>query len=342
MPALRTLTDSIDVSAADFTPNPDRAIWIQRELSKSLLERLRPQILDLTSQSRQPITVFIDSNGGSAAAGERIMALLRAVGEDGAPACRIITVALSKAQSAAADLLSDGDFAIASPGCTLLWHGTSIPMNHDIRSMSASVIAQGMSSLNERHSISITRRSVPRFRFLVSALRSTFDQVRADANNPSLSDLKCFQELLRSRLSPSGQQVLKLAAGNCGAYRGLLNCFQSRMRKVRGNRDDSEKAMLNASVAFEFGSRGKRWTWGLSNGGLRRINSCYFFLDELFGHSNGDELSSLCRRRRTNNREQDDFHFLPFFLAVGGALQERENELTPLDAFWLGLIDTVR
>src|ERR1041384_231272 len=326
---------------ADYTPNPDRAIWIRGELTKSLLERLRPRILDLTSRSREPITVFIDSNGGSTAAGNRIMVLLRS-GEDGTPACRIITVGLSKAQSAAADLLSAGDFAIASPGCMLLLHGSSIPMTHPIDSKSASWIAQGMSSLNEKHSISLTRRSLPRFRALVSALRPTFDHVRADAKNSGLSDLYCFQELVRRRLSPGGQKVLKLAADNCGAYRGLLSCFESRMRKIgRVKRADVEKAMFNASAAFEFRTRRKRLNWGLGNGGLRRINSSFFFLDELFGNANGDGLSSICRPS-PHTREQDYFHFLPFFLAVAGALQEGENELTATDALWLGLVDTVR
>ena len=48
------------------------------------------------------------------------------------------------------------------------------------------------------------------------------------------------------------------------------------------------------------------------------------------------------RQQSHENRASDFFCFLPFFLAVRGVLQVGENELTAMDAFWLGLIDTVR
>ena len=81
---------------------------------------------------------------------------------------------------------------------------------------------------------------------LASTVCSTFDQVRAEAKNPGLSHLKCFQMILRDKLSPAGQQVLKRAIANCGAYRGLLNCFRSRIRKVRSaKRIDARRASVN-------------------------------------------------------------------------------------------------
>jgi hypothetical protein len=111
-----------DVPDAKYTSNVNRSIWVRGEINKSLLEGLQPQVLDLTSRSRAPITVFIGSPGGNAAVGERIMSLLRSADQDGEPACRIIAVALSKAQSAAADLLSAGDFAIRHA-----WELTAVP-----------------------------------------------------------------------------------------------------------------------------------------------------------------------------------------------------------------------
>ena len=48
-------------SDADFTPNADRAIWIEGRIEEALLERLQPEISELTAQSREPITVFINS-----------------------------------------------------------------------------------------------------------------------------------------------------------------------------------------------------------------------------------------------------------------------------------------
>ncbi len=52
--------------APDFTPNPDRAIWVEGRLDSSLLNRLKLQIVALVQQNRSPITVFIDSRGGYA------------------------------------------------------------------------------------------------------------------------------------------------------------------------------------------------------------------------------------------------------------------------------------
>jgi ATP-dependent protease ClpP protease subunit len=144
----------------DFTPNVNRSIWIKGEMNKSLLESLRPQILDLTSRSRRPVTVFIDSPGGNAAVGERIMSLLRSAGQEGPPACRIITIAMSKALSTAADFLSSGDLAIATPGSTLLYHGSRLPTLDLADAKRVGLMAHGLNSSDEKYAISLTRRSV--------------------------------------------------------------------------------------------------------------------------------------------------------------------------------------
>jgi hypothetical protein len=127
-----------------------------------------------------------------------------------------------------------------------------------------------------------------------------------------------------------------MAASRCGAYRGLLNCFCKCIKKVRGaSRRNIQKAMLDASIAFDVGTNGRSPDWSPRNEGLRRVSSCYFLLDEL---SNSDELTRL----RGEDGSQTDFDFLTFFLALGGALQEAENPLTAMDAVYLGLVDTVR
>lgn len=101
-----------------FSPNPARAVWIDGELNQKLLDRVQPENLALSTKSDEPITVYINSPGGTNTVGQRIRDLLSP--------CRTITVACQKAQSAAADLLSAGDWAIAQPGSMLLYHGTTI------------------------------------------------------------------------------------------------------------------------------------------------------------------------------------------------------------------------
>ena len=72
------------LSDADFTPNPDRSISIDGNFTEALLERLRPEILELTAQNREPITIYIDSEGGSPDVGQRILDLLK-IDESGQP-----------------------------------------------------------------------------------------------------------------------------------------------------------------------------------------------------------------------------------------------------------------
>jgi hypothetical protein len=59
---------------------------------------------------------------------------------------------------------------------------------------------------------------------------------------------------------------------------------------------DVQKAMLNASVAFELHANGSRSNWSLSNGGLRRINDCFFFLSNQ--EIVADKFLALATRRR--------------------------------------------
>src|SRR6185503_16872923 len=86
-----------------------RAIFLQGEIDVNLFQLLAPQILRLKEESSSPITVFIDSFGGSPMYATRILGLLRAVICDGKRA-KIITVATGDAASAAADFLTQGDY----------------------------------------------------------------------------------------------------------------------------------------------------------------------------------------------------------------------------------------
>ena len=88
----------------NFRPNPARAIFVLGLIDQPLIERLTPQIVTLCSQNREPITVYIDSRGGSVASAESILRLLQSTDQDGASPCRLITVVTGHAASAAADL----------------------------------------------------------------------------------------------------------------------------------------------------------------------------------------------------------------------------------------------
>ena len=328
---------------ADVTPNPARAIWIEGQLNEALLERLRPEILELTAGSRDPITVFINSRGGYIEVVEGILSLLRRTTQDDARASRIVTVAAPKAYSAAACLLSAGDFAIAGPESTLLYHGARWPL--PVRELTGewARIARVLPTLHELAAAALARDSVRRFLFIVSAERALFAQHREDKGEPTLTDLDCFQAILRGKLSPAAQKVLDLAIPLWSDYNSLLLHFQKRLRRGRTvTNAHLRKLMLHASIAFEYESEKGDLGW---DGGLGRISDHFYFLNAYFDAGRLRDWVGARPEPQAFDADIEEAYFLQFrvfFLALCRALQEGENNITASDAVWLGLIDTVR
>jgi hypothetical protein len=309
--------------------------------------------------------VFIDSDGGSVAASELILRVLRATNQDGDDPCHIITVAVSKASSAAADLLSSGDYTIAYPQAKLLYHGVRLPMPTTVTAEFATLVSENLKSSNDRYATSLARKSEWRFMFRVFALRRTFQQHRIDNNSPGLTDLECFTAILRTKLSKGAEKVLEQALDRWDRYNSLVKHFDKQgARKSNYSPLEMEKDMLRASTAFELQRNKANSEWSLlDGGGLSRIVEDCFLLDEYFQSAYGSQFKQLCQRwgptiltqeekgaleqlaepERTEKKlEKVRPHFLPFwtfFVALCHALQEGENELTSIDAFWLGLID---
>jgi len=92
-------------------------------INQELVYALTPQILRLLHESRDPISVYINSPGGVVANATEILRLLQNPGMDSASACRIITIVTSLAASSAAILLTHGDYAIAYPKSIIHFHG---------------------------------------------------------------------------------------------------------------------------------------------------------------------------------------------------------------------------
>lgn len=328
---------------ADFRPNPARAIWINERLDVPLLRHLRPRIVDLVSSSCSPITIYINCEGGFSHVAETILTLLKWPDPSDKSRCRVITVALGRASSAATDLLCGGDFVIAHQDSKLLFHGcghATIPGR--LTAELAETLAVSTKFTDEGRAASFARMCTRRAMVIVSALRSGFEDYRVRAGNPSLSDLECFQGALRSRLSPAGQRVIRRARAMQTRSEALLRSYRKeRDASIPQGRVDLEKLMLNASVAFEYQHR----TRLLSAGGLSRINGNFFFLREFVGDEHGAQIGDFCDAPTEQTRETMREYFLPFWpflIAVYRALGQGENTLTATDALWLGLIDSVR
>lgn len=330
---------------ADYSPNPDRAIWIEGKFTEAMLDRLRPRILELTAQSRAPITAFVNGSGGSPDVAERILKLLRGTTQDDARASRIITVACSRALSMAANFLSAGDFAIAHPESRLLWHGGRWPLSDLVSAGEAGILyARTLPTFHEINAAKLARASVHRFLFIASAHRETFAQERADAGDPTLTDLQCLQGILRGKLSPAAREVLKRALPLWESYNGLMLHFQKRLRRgrrVTGAR--LQKLMHYASIDFEYENNEGQSAW---DGGFGKIGEHFYFLNAYFDIEKLREwVATPAEPQSAGDTDVEAAYFLQFrlfFLALCRALQEGENELKAGDAVHLGLIDTVR
>lgn len=330
-------------AGADFTPNPDRAIWIEGRIEERLLERLRPEIFELTAQSREPITVFINSRGGMPNVARCILAALRRTTPDDARVSKIITVAAPTAWSAAANLLSAGDFAIAHPDSALLYHGGRRPLLE--KKLTAEVARDGRTlHADHEHSAAVLAvDSFKRFPFIVSALRPLFAQHRVETGDPTLADVASVHALLRGRLSPAGQKVMDLAVPLSHDYDGLFLHFRKRLRRGRTvTKAQLQKLMLYASADFEYETADKAVeTW---DGGFSRISDHFYFLNAFFDSEQLREWCAAPTKLQTALSDAEVRDVLPFrlfFRALCRSLQEGENYLTPSDALWLGLIDTV-
>jgi ATP-dependent protease ClpP protease subunit len=355
-----------------YRPDPNRAIHIDGQLDDKLLSRLSPQILKLLAQNRKPITVYIlDSPGGSTATARGILSMLRASDQDASPACRLITVVTSKAQSAAADLLSSGDYAIAYPGCSLLYHGVRtpglIPALQPLTAERTSLLAHLLRLTNDAYAMELVKRAEGRFMFRFIMMRPEMRKIQ-DANpKKPKSDLECFIELTSPKLSESARKIFKKAQERYARYEPLLAEFtiKSKFGK-RGKIAREEARQIKAIVDFEVADNKANPSWTFKDGGLSRLVEDFFLVAEYLESQQNERLKLWCKtlsRFALSKNELDEIERIPdekgkneallakvqppvqpvwsFFVALCHALQEDENELSSTDAYWLGLIDEV-
>jgi ATP-dependent protease ClpP protease subunit len=356
----------------NFRPDPSRAIYVLGLIDQSLVERVTPEIVSLCDKNREPITVYIDSRGGSVASAETILRLLQSTDQDGARACRIITVVTGHAASAAADLLSSGDYAVAHSESTILYHGVRTSLNDPLTMEIASVLTETLKLSNDRYAMTLARKSEIRFMFRFFALRPQFAEYRTKVGKPDFTDIQCFLGMLAEKLSHKADQIVKQAWQRYERYDALLDhVFKVGARSKKdifgGGASEArmESAMLRAIIQFELRNHKKDPTWSFSNRGLLRVNDDFFLLQEYVLTAFSEQFRQLCERwskfvltpeeiaeleklpeeQRTKTKlAKLRPHFQPawsFLVALCHALQEGENELSALDAFWLGLIDEV-
>jgi len=185
-------------------------VYVQGKIDQALVNKLTPDIIRLQSQSRDPITVYIDSEGGRTFHADMLTRLLTASDQDNSRSCRIITVTTGLAASAAADLLCSGGYAIAHAGSVIFFHGVR-RSGEEITVAVASSIAHSLRRTNERYAIGLADKSIRRLGFRYAWLHGQFDAFRARVGKPQESDIACFVGLISERMSRGGLAVVNRA-----------------------------------------------------------------------------------------------------------------------------------
>jgi hypothetical protein len=337
-------------------------------IDEDLVARLTPEILRLQSASREPISVYIDSRGGIVYCMESILRLLKLTDQDASPPCRIITAVTSLAASAAADLLSSGDYAVAYPSTKILYHGLRTLEKNPLTLELTSTLANSLRAANDTYAMKLAEQINRRFLFRFIMARHGFVDIREKNCTPNMTDLECFIEIIKSQLSAEAKNVLEKARIRHGRYEKLLDTVFRKSRRSRGKKTlaQLEANHIKAIIAFEVKNNEGDLSWSFTNRGMSSLVDDFFLWNEYlddFGSARLPEWSSMYARWTVPPEKLREIEAIEdkksradkfveavgpilepisaFFVALCHTLQEGENVLTASDAYWLGIVDEV-
>lgn len=351
---------------SNFRPNPTRRLLIAGEIRQELLDRITPEILTLRATGNDPITVYIDSYGGSTRISAVISNLLRTPNQS-AQLPRVITVVTGSAASAAADLLASGDYAIAYPESWIYYHGTRRIIEGDLTLESAKEVADALQEANDVFAVRLADRAIERFMFLFLSLRAGFPTIRKKLSLEKDTEVKVFAAALRQRVSPSLRSLVDDAILSFEETLSIDTYIWDRLEPEGKPFGENETEILKLILDFEL-ARNKTKSWTLSAGGLvKAVEDFLVFNDFNFGRQRhfltkfasgkwgkffmGEEernqlLLELKAETNPEKAVQDlvEGRMQPiwyFVYCVCKLLQKRETSLSASDAYWLGIVDEV-
>jgi ATP-dependent protease ClpP protease subunit len=352
----------------NYRANATRSIFVFGDINDSLVSKLGQQILTLrASGDVSPITVYINSLGGSIRCMEYIYGLL-STKDLGGKGPRIITVAVGNCASAAASLLSLGDYAISYPKADIHFHGVRYRKAEDVTVESASSMVEQLENRNRLIASLLATAGTKRLAFLYARLKDKFEIARKESNNPKLSEIECFAHCLQAELSHSGDRIVDRAIKR---WRSLCELRQEVAEKARQTGKQGlrfEAHVLKKIIDFEV-VKNKTAEWCLDEEGVFQVVSDYLLLREydmgdhmalvkniaqLYGHAffGDDEMKQILAASKTDEFEaikpmvlkrfaEAITPFCYFAASIWQGLQRDENPLNPKEAYWLGAVDEV-
>jgi ATP-dependent protease ClpP protease subunit len=163
---------------ADLTIDWTRSILIDGVIDEDMVKRLTPSILLLRQSGDAPITVGIDSTGGSLASLDVLLGLLTSPNQDGTPG-QTITVATHRAYSAAANFLAFGNYAVALAHSQVLYHDVRYGGMDDVTPEKARDAAKSLQDANDAFALRLAHRVIRRLVWIYLDLRKSFPEFKA-------------------------------------------------------------------------------------------------------------------------------------------------------------------
>lgn len=348
-----------------FRENVKRSIFIQGEINSQMVSQLTPRILDLRHASDAPITVYIDSPGGNIRQKDIILNLLTAPLPD-RNLCRFTTVVTGMAASAAADLLALGHYAIAYPDTQIHFHG-SRQSSADVTVEAADSLANFLRQFNDTIAIRLAQRTFDRIVFLYLIEKDDSAQKKA-SSTVGLPEVEGFVHRICQHLSPTG---CRLALTALKSFREILELSQHVFADLAAKENEStaevEVNMFKRILDFELKKNSKDG-WCLSRGGLDQVVSDFRAFTDFYIGPHNDKVHSMCEtygpyfltaeeteehdkllnqsgeesntwlRGKTRDRLRPLWYYT---VSLCRLLQQRENLISPIEAYWLGLVDEV-
>jgi ATP-dependent protease ClpP protease subunit len=342
--------------------NSARSIFVTGEINQSMVDRLTPEIVKLRNESIDPVTVYIDSLGGSTFHARLILNLLTGPNQDGKRG-RIVTVVTGMAASSAADILAAGDYSIAYRHATIHYHGVRTSLG-DITHESASSLVEILKQSNEGYALELANRVKRRFFFVYTQLASEFRKNEADCAQKS--DVECLTEAMSNKLG-AGAKILDLALTKLQRINSLLEAYGKHLEEHQqefSRPADKEAFLLKFLVDWEL-KENDSTSWRFGPKGLTAIREDFVLLSDFEDGQHMRDLESEMkewgqfllddkqRKEYEKLQGEDALEYLKahkqesfraiwhFLVSVCRALQQGENRLPPTDAYWLGLVDEI-
>lgn len=204
----------------------NRSLLIDSPIDDELIRRVTPKILTLRQESNEPITIGIDSPGGSLASLDVLLGLLTGPNQDGKMG-KIITVATHRAYSAAANFLAFGTYAVALAHSQVLYHDVRYGGMENVTPEKARVAAKSLQDMNDMFALRLASKVIQRLIWIYIDLRSDFKDIQkafpepyklysaiADAYAPEVDgyqsfDLSNFATALWANLSPQNDTLIR-------------------------------------------------------------------------------------------------------------------------------------